>query len=77
MGRQEEGILPYDMPTPRQLAVALGNQGLSEEADHFAYRALLLQRTVWHLQRKPFLGKTLSIWYTSARSCKLRSSSRD
>src|SRR5260370_29284495 len=34
----------------RQLAVVLRDQGLNEEADHFAYRAQLLQRTVWRLQ---------------------------
>ena len=31
----------------RQLAVVLRNQGLNEEADHFAYRAQLLQRKVF------------------------------
>ncbi len=36
----------------RQLAVALRNQGLNEEADHFAYRASKLQRVVLRRQRK-------------------------
>lgn len=34
----------------RQLSVALRNQGLNEEADHFAYRAQNLQRVVWRRQ---------------------------
>src|SRR5712692_5085819 len=35
----------------RQLAVALRDQGMNDEADHFAYRAQLLQRKVlWHQQ---------------------------
>jgi uncharacterized protein YjbI with pentapeptide repeats len=40
----------------RQLAVALRDQGLSEEADRFAYRALLLQRRLLLRQamRRPF-----------------------
>lgn len=37
----------------RQLAVALQNQGLNEEAARFAYRAQLLQREVLFLQKKP------------------------
>ncbi|HEX6478757.1 MAG TPA: pentapeptide repeat-containing protein [Ktedonobacteraceae bacterium] len=45
----------------RQLAVALRNQGLSEEADHFAYRAQLLQRTVWRMQSR--LLKFLFSWF--------------
>lgn len=45
----------------RQLAVALRNQGLNEEADHFAYRAQLLQRTVWRMQGK--LLKFLFSWF--------------
>lgn len=36
----------------RQLAAILRDQGLNEEADHFAYRAQLLQRIVWRYQRK-------------------------
>ncbi len=36
----------------RQLAVALHDQGLNEEADHFAYRAQRLQQIVWRLQRR-------------------------
>jgi len=34
----------------RQLSVVLRNQGLNEEADHFAYRAQVLQRCVFRLQ---------------------------
>ena len=34
----------------RQLAVVLREQGLNEEADHFAYRAQVLQRVVWRRQ---------------------------
>src|SRR5258708_17016128 len=37
----------------RQLAVVLRDQGLNEEADHFAYRSQLLQRKVWRLQKRP------------------------
>ena len=36
----------------RQLAVVLRTQGLTEEADQFAYRAQLLQREVWRRQRR-------------------------
>ncbi len=36
----------------RQLAVVLRDQGLNEEADHFAYRAHLCQRVVWRRQHK-------------------------
>jgi uncharacterized protein YjbI with pentapeptide repeats len=36
----------------RQLAVALRNLGLNEEADHFAYRAQFLQQQVLRRQRK-------------------------
>jgi len=36
----------------RQLAVVLRAQGLNEEADHFAYRAHMLQRVVLRRQRK-------------------------
>jgi hypothetical protein len=38
--------------TNRQLAAVLRDQGLNEEADHFAYRARLLQRIVLRWQRK-------------------------
>jgi uncharacterized protein YjbI with pentapeptide repeats len=34
----------------RQLAIALRNQGVNEEADRFAYRAQVMQRTVFRLQ---------------------------
>jgi hypothetical protein len=37
----------------RQLAVVLRDQGLNEEADHFASRAQLLQRVVWRKQWRP------------------------
>jgi hypothetical protein len=37
----------------RQLAVALREHGLNEEADRFAYRAQLLQRVVWRKRRRP------------------------
>jgi hypothetical protein len=36
----------------RQLAVALRNQGMNEDADHFAYRAQLLQQQVLWRQRE-------------------------
>ena len=36
----------------RQLATALRDQGMNEEADQFAYRAQVLQRQVFRLQRK-------------------------
>ena len=36
----------------RQLAIGLRDQGLNEEADHFAYRAQKLQRVVWRRQRR-------------------------
>jgi hypothetical protein len=45
----------------RHLSVVLREQGLNEEADHFAYRAQLLQRTVWRLQRRPL--KFLLSWF--------------
>lgn len=35
----------------RQLAIALRDQGLSEEGDCFSYRAQILQRIVWRKQR--------------------------
>ena len=37
----------------RQLATALQNQGLNEEAARFTYRAQKLQRAVFSLERKP------------------------
>ena len=45
----------------RQLAVVLRSQGLSEEADYFAYRAQVLQRVLWWWQRKPL--KYLLSWF--------------
>ncbi len=41
----------------RQLTVVLRDQGLNEEADHFAYRAQVLQRKVFWIQRD--IGKWL------------------
>lgn len=38
----------------RQLAAVLHNQGLNEDADHFTYRAQVLQRIIWRRQRKWF-----------------------
>ncbi len=37
----------------RQLTTVLRGQGLNEEANHFAYRAQLLQRVVWRLKGRP------------------------
>jgi hypothetical protein len=47
----------------RQLALVLRGQGMSEEADHFAYRAQLLQRVVWRRRRR-FL-KYIFSWFLS------------
>ncbi len=49
------------MRANRQLAVALQTQGLNEEADHFAYRGKLLERTVWRLEKRPL--KYLLSWF--------------
>ncbi len=43
----------------RQLTVVLQNQGLSEDADHFAYRARVLQRQVLRLQGRRTFGQYL------------------
>lgn len=43
----------------RQIAVALREQGLDEEAARFAYRAQKLQRVVFRLQGKRYLGQYL------------------
>jgi uncharacterized protein YjbI with pentapeptide repeats len=45
----------------RQLAVALRDQGLNEQADHFAYQAQVYQRRVNRLRRQPlrYLGSWL------------------
>jgi uncharacterized protein YjbI with pentapeptide repeats len=45
----------------RQLAVALRGQGMNEEADRFAYRAQLCQRTLLRHQRRigPYIGSGL------------------
>jgi hypothetical protein len=45
----------------RQLAVALRDQGLHEEADRFAYRAQVLQRQVLRRQRK--YGRAFGSWF--------------
>jgi uncharacterized protein YjbI with pentapeptide repeats len=44
----------------RQLAVALRNQGLNEDADRFAYRAQVLQRQVLRRQRQ--YGRAFGSW---------------
>ena len=44
----------------RQLATVLRAQGLNDEADHFAYRAQLLQRSVLRLRRR--WGATFGSW---------------
>jgi len=56
-------LLEYQRATQanRQLAAVLQSQGLNEEADLFAYRGQLLQRTVWRLQRRPL--KLLLSWF--------------
>src|SRR6266702_2635808 len=47
----------------RQVAAVLRNQGLNDEADHFAYRAKLLQREVWRRQHRylKYVGSCL-LW---------------
>jgi uncharacterized protein YjbI with pentapeptide repeats len=50
----------------RQLATALRDQGLNEDADHFAYRAQLLQRQV--LWRQGHVGRALGSWLLDAVS---------
>lgn len=45
----------------RQLTLVLRSQGLNEEADHFAYRAQLLQRIVWRRQGRPL--KYIFSWF--------------
>jgi len=45
----------------RQLALVLRSQGMNEEADHFAYRAQLLQRVVYRRQLK--LLKYAFAWF--------------
>lgn len=57
----------------RQLAVALRGQGINEEADHFAYRAQVIQRKVFWVQmreehvgfsqRFQSLGRWLFSWF--------------
>jgi len=49
------------MRANRQLAVTLQTQGLNEEADHFAYRGKLLERTVWRLEKRPL--KYMLSWF--------------
>ena len=45
------------------MAAVLRNQGLNDEADHFAYRAKLLQREVWRRQHRylKYVGSCL-LW---------------
>jgi len=45
----------------RQLATELDDQGLNELADHFSYRAQLLQRVVWYRRRR--LLKFIFSWF--------------
>jgi len=56
-------IVEYEtaMRANRQLATELNDQGLSELADHFSYRAKLLQRVVWR-RRMRFL-KYIFSWF--------------
>jgi uncharacterized protein YjbI with pentapeptide repeats len=57
----------------RQLAVALRDQGLNEEADHFAYRAQILHHEV--LRRQRALGPrlfSLFLWVVSGYGYRLR-----
>ena len=51
---KEDQLLEYReaVRANRQLAVVLREQGLNEEADHFAYRAQCLQRIVSRRQRR-------------------------
>jgi uncharacterized protein YjbI with pentapeptide repeats len=60
---QAERLRDYEkaVRANRQLAVVLRNQGLNEAADHFAYRAQLLQRVVWRLQKRPL--KFILSWF--------------
>src|SRR5579859_4581165 len=41
----------------RQLMVALQNQGLSEDADHFGYRAKIMRRNVLRLRGRRSFGQ--------------------
>jgi hypothetical protein len=52
--RYAEGLEDYKeaVRANRQLAVALRGQGITEVADRFAYRAQVLQRKVYRLQRQ-------------------------
>jgi uncharacterized protein YjbI with pentapeptide repeats len=52
--QQQLALLPAAVRANRQLATALRDQGMNEEADHFAYRAQVVQRQVFHLQGKRF-----------------------
>ena len=47
----------------RQLAVVLRDQGLNEEADHFAYRAHICQRSVLRRQGWRSFGRWLGSWF--------------
>jgi uncharacterized protein YjbI with pentapeptide repeats len=73
-GKQER-LSEYEAATRanRQLAVILREQGLNEKADHFAYRAQVLQKTVFRRQmllsgvkfrqRVQALGALLFSWF--------------
>jgi hypothetical protein len=47
------GLYQAAVRANRQLATALRDQGMNEEADRFAYRAQVLQRQLLRRQRKP------------------------
>ena len=49
------------MRANRQLATALRDQGMNEEADQFAYRAQVLQRQVFWQQHKQ--GRAVFSWF--------------
>lgn len=66
--RKDERLWAYHraVRANRQLAVALQNQGLNEEASRFAYRANRLQCAVlWFqmIQSKTASGRQISLWY--------------
>jgi hypothetical protein len=61
--RTDDDDKPKDRPTRleeyavaarayRQLAVTLRSQGMNDDADRYAYRAQLMQRSVWRLRRR-------------------------
>lgn len=63
--RRHGGPGLYERPARayRQLAVVLRNQGLSDEANRFAYRAQLMQHKVYWYQKK--LPQWLFSWFLS------------